>query len=240
MRQSLLTIVSNCPGPADEPAVGLVRGLALLGASWGSCAESWYLRWKSPWCWALDTTQEVKCPKALICDGTLTFCDWTPMPMKKFYIYYSMEWLFSVFGYLALHISVCCHHFSPFPLPKDYQRPDLAFLCVVAGLKNHKLCLPAFPVLCGSLFLNLEGWTRGSLATNSIWQKWYCVTSESHMTGLLSLGTLAFGTLPLRTQLPWCEDPEPHKEAPDGYSGLQPGAPASTEATTLGVCPVHP
>lgn len=51
---------------------------------------------------------------------------------------------------------------------------------------------------------------------------------------------LAFGTLPLRTQLPWCEDPEPHKEALDGYSGLQPGAPASIEATTLGVCPVHP
>ena len=136
MRQSLLTIVSDCPGPADEPAVGLVRGLALLGASWGSCAESWYLRWKSPWCWALDTTQEgtsvcggtdgfshfySKCPKALICDGTLTFCEWTPMPMKKFCIYYSMEWLCSVSGYLALHISACCHHFSPSPtkrLPK--------------------------------------------------------------------------------------------------------------------------
>lgn len=190
MRQSLLTTVSNCPGPADKPSVGLVRGLDLLVANWGSCAESWYLRWKSPWCWALDTTQEgtsvcvgtagfshfcSKCPKALICDGTLLsvtdhlmnvlepLCPWRNS------VYYSVEWLFSVFGYLALHISVCCRRFSPFPLPKDYQRPDLAFLCVVAGLKNNELCLSAFPFLCGSLFFNLEGRTHGSLATKSIW-----------------------------------------------------------------------
>lgn len=112
------------------------------------------------------------------------------MPMKKSYVYYSMEWVFSVFGCLALHISCVLPHFSLFSLPKDYQRPDLAFCCVVAGLKDPRLCLPSCPFLCGSLFLNLEGWTLLAHLQPIAYDRSDTVWLQSDMTGLLSLGTL--------------------------------------------------